>query len=159
MDTSVCVDDITWTDPTCPVARLLDLLGDRWSLLIVRDAMDNARSFTDFQRRTGIARNVLADRLRSLVARGILVQETAASGRRQIYVLTEAGRDLFTVIVAMRQWGERHTFADDEPRSSLVDASGRPVARLRPVDCAGHPVDVHSSTVVRGDIVDAGTGD
>ncbi len=63
--------DVSWTDPTCPVARTLDLVGERWSLLIVRDAMDGARSFTDFQHRTGIARNILTDRLRRLVERGI----------------------------------------------------------------------------------------
>ncbi|CAM5247670.1 hypothetical protein SCALM49S_03162 [Streptomyces californicus] len=64
-------EEMSWTDPTCPVARTLDLVGDRWSLLIVRDAMDGARAFTDFQHRTGIARNILTDRLRRLVERGI----------------------------------------------------------------------------------------
>jgi DNA-binding HxlR family transcriptional regulator len=149
MDEVVSIDDVTWTDPTCPVARTLDLVGDRWSLLIIRDAMDNARSFTDFQQRTGVARNILTDRLRRLVDHGILERETAISGRRQIYVLTEAGRDLFTTIVAMRQWGERHAFADDEAHSALVDASGTPVGRLRPTDAHGHPVDVDSTEVIR----------
>ena len=96
---------MNWTDPTCPVARTLDLVGDRWSLLIVRDAMDGARAFTDFQQRTGIARNILADRLRRLVERGILDRQTASSGRRQVYTLTQPGRDLFAVVVALRQWG------------------------------------------------------
>ena len=70
--TAIRAEEVTWTDPACPVARTLDLTGDRWSLLIVRDAMDGARSFTDFQQRTGIARNILTDRLRRLVERGIL---------------------------------------------------------------------------------------
>lgn len=149
MNPDVRADDVTWTDPTCPVARTLDLVGDRWSLLIIRDAMDGARSFTDFQQRTGVARNILTDRLRRLVDRGLLERETAASGRRQVYVLTDAGRDLFTVIVAVRQWGERHTFADDEARSVLVDASGQPLGRLRPTDSRGDSVDIDSTTVVR----------
>ncbi|WP_179775408.1 winged helix-turn-helix transcriptional regulator [Amycolatopsis endophytica] len=143
------VDDVTWTDPTCPVARTLDLVGDRWTLLIIRDAMDNARSFTDFQQRTGVARNILTDRLRRLVDHGILKRETAISGRRQVYVLTDAGRDLFTVIVAMRQWGERHAFADGEAHSVLVDESGNPLACLRPTDGHGHQVDVDSTEVIR----------
>lgn len=147
MNPDVRVDDVTWTDPTCPVARTLDLIGDRWSLLIIRDAMDGARSFTDFQQRTGVARNILTDRLRRLVDRGLLERETAASGRRQVYVLTDAGRDLFTVIVAVRQWGERHTFADDEARSVLVDASGQPLGRLGPTDSHGDSVDIDSTTV------------
>ncbi|WP_040542470.1 winged helix-turn-helix transcriptional regulator [Mycolicibacterium vaccae] len=149
MNSVVNVDDVTWTDPTCPVARTLDLVGDRWSLLIIRDAMDNARSFTDFHQRTGVARNILTDRLRRLVDHGILERETAISGRRQVYVLTDAGRDLFTIIVAMRQWGERHAFADDEAHSALVDESGNPLGQLRPTDAHGHRVDVDSTQVIR----------
>lgn len=143
------LSDVTWTDPACPVARTVDLVGDRWSLLVIRDAMDGARSFTDFQRRTGIARNILTDRLRRLVERGILVRETAASGRRQVYALTDSGQDLFPVIVAMRQWGERQAFADHELRSVLVDASGLPLSELRPTDSQGVPVGVDTTTVVR----------
>lgn len=138
-----------WTDPTCPVARTLDLVGDRWSLLIVRDAIDGATAFTDFQRRTGIARNVLTDRLGRLVELGVLERQTAPSGRRQHYALTPAGRDLFVVVVALRQWGEVHAFAPDEPRSVLVDAHGTPVPELRPVDTNGDPVDLHTTSVQR----------
>ncbi|WP_227979365.1 winged helix-turn-helix transcriptional regulator [Nocardia spumae] len=140
---------MTWTDPTCPVARTLDLVGDRWSLLIIRDAMDGARAFTDFQHRTGIARNILTDRLRRLVERGILDRRAAESGRRQIYVLTAAGRDLFAVVVAMRQWGERHAFTPEESHSVLVDETGHPIPELRLVDARGEPVAVDTSYVRR----------
>jgi DNA-binding HxlR family transcriptional regulator len=140
-------EDVPWTDPTCPVARTLDLVGDRWSLLIVRDVMDGARAFTDLQQRTGIARNILTDRLRRLVERGILDRETAPSGKRQHYTLTLAGRDLFAVIVALRQWGERHAFATDEPHSVLLDELGRPLPELRPIDSAGKPADVDTTRV------------
>jgi DNA-binding HxlR family transcriptional regulator len=142
-------DDHTWTDPACPVARTLDLVGDRWSLLIVRDAMDGARAFTDFQQRTGIARNILTDRLRRLVDRGILDRQTAPSGRRQLYTLTPTGRDLFTVIVALRQWGERHAFAPDEPHSVLVDESGIPLQVLQPLDSTGSRAAVETTSVRR----------
>ncbi|UFU05224.1 winged helix-turn-helix transcriptional regulator [Ruania halotolerans] len=139
----------SWTDPTCPVARALDLVGDRWSLLIIRDAMDDARSFTDFQRRTGIARNILTDRLRRLIERGILERQTASSGRRQLYVLTDAGRDLFTVMVALRQWGERYAYDSDEEHSVLLDAAGLPLADLRPASSHGVTATVETTTVVR----------
>ncbi|MGU3650934.1 winged helix-turn-helix transcriptional regulator [Mycolicibacterium sp. A43C] len=76
-------------------------------------------------------------------------RETAASGRRHIYALTDAGRDLFTVIVAMRQWGERHTFADKEPRSVLVDENGGTLAELHPTDSHGHRIDIDANTVQR----------
>ena len=145
--TAIRAEEVTWTDPACPVARTLDLTGDRWSLLIVRDAMDGARSFTDFQQRTGIARNILTDRLRRLVERGILDRLTAPSGRRQLYTLTPAGRDLFTVIVALRQWGERHAFGPDETHSVLVDEDGLPLPELRPVAAGGSPADVETTSV------------
>ena len=129
--------DRDWTDPTCPVARTIDLVGDRWSLLIVRDAMDGAASFTEFRQRLGIARNILTDRLRRLVEHGILTTSTAPSGKRQVYELTAAGKDLFTAIVALRQWGERHAFAAGEPRSTLTDLTGNEIAELSPRNRAG----------------------
>lgn len=120
-----------WTDPHCPVARTVDLLGDRWSLLIVRDAFDGVRRFSDFRRGLGIARNILSDRLRALTAAGILEQRPNDRGTRSEYVLTGRGRDLFTVVVALRQWGERHAFAPGEEHSELLDlATGAPVPPL-----------------------------
>ncbi|MHA7956459.1 winged helix-turn-helix transcriptional regulator [Streptomyces sp. L500] len=138
-----------WTDPGCPVARALDLVGDRWSLLVVRDAMDGARAFTEFQRRTGIARNILTDRLRKLTAHGLLVQRTAPSGRRQEYVLTDAGRDLFAVILTLRQWGERHAFDPGETHSTLVDRHGAPVPDVTPAGADGTLLDPDTTHVRR----------
>ncbi|GAA2966405.1 MULTISPECIES: winged helix-turn-helix transcriptional regulator [Streptomyces] len=136
-----------WTDPDCPVARTLDLVGDRWSLLVIRDAMDGARSFTEFQRRTGIARNILTERLRKLTAYGLLAQRTAPSGRRQEYVLTDAGRDLFSVILTLRQWGERHAFTPGEAHSTLVDEHGTPVPDIVPTSADGSPLDTDTTHV------------
>ncbi|RJL22954.1 winged helix-turn-helix transcriptional regulator [Bailinhaonella thermotolerans] len=138
-----------WTDPTCPVARAADLVGDRWSLLIIRDAMDGARSFTDFQRRTGIARNILTDRLRRLVDHGLLTQVDAPSGRRRPYALTRAGEDLFPVIVTLRQWGERHAFEPGEAHSVLVDGDGVRVPELLPVSADGSPLTSGTTSVRR----------
>ncbi|MEC3918960.1 winged helix-turn-helix transcriptional regulator [Nocardia sp. CDC160] len=140
-----------WTDPTCPVARAVDLVGDRWSLLIVRDAMDGAATFTEFQQRLGIARNILADRLRKLVEHGILTTSTAPGGKRHSYELTSAGADLFTAIVALRQWGERHAFAANESRSALLDLDGRPVAELRPESPKGERLTAATTKVRKVD--------
>jgi len=156
IQTEMLAEELTWTDPTCPVARTLDLIGDRWSLLIVRDAMDGARSFTEFQQRTGIARNILTDRLRRLVERGIIDRQAAASGRRQQYSLTNAGRDLFTVIVALRQWGERHAFAADETHSVMVDELGLPLTRLQPTDSNGNVADAGTTSVRKDRLFRAG---
>ena len=127
-----------WTDEHCPVARAVDLVGDRWSLLIVRDALDGARRFSQFQRSLGIAKNILTDRLRVLVERGILEVRANERGTRQEYVPTERAHDLFVVITGLRQWGERHAFADGERHSTLVDdAGGAPVPTLRLLDSDG----------------------
>ncbi len=119
-------------DPTCPVARTVDIVGDKWSLLIIRDAFDGIRRFNQFQRDLGIARNILAARLRDLVHAGILRVENATGGSAyQEYVLTDKGEDLFDLIVSLRQWGQAHAFAPGEPHSVLIDATtGEPVPRL-----------------------------
>ncbi len=142
--------EFSWTDPNCPVARAVDVVGDRWSLLIVRDAMDGARSFTEFQQRTGIARNILADRLRKLVANGLVDQVEAPSGKRRVYTLTEAGKDLFPVIVTLRQWGERHVFEPGEPHSVLVDDHGEVVPPVVPTAADGRPLTSDTTSVDRG---------
>lgn len=118
----------------CPVARSVDLVGDRWSLLIVRDAFDGIRRFSDLQRSLGVARNILSDRLRKLVDAGILENQAASDGSAyQEYVLTAKGESLFPVVVALRQWGELQLFAKGEAHSVLIDKrSGRPVARMSP---------------------------
>jgi len=117
----------------CPVARTVDLIGDRWSLLIVRDAFDGMRRFSDFQRSLGVARNILTDRLYRLVEAGILAREDAPDGSAyQHYVLTAQGQSLFPVVVALRQWGEQHLFAAGEPYSQLIDRrTGKPLLPLR----------------------------
>ncbi|MEV0540774.1 winged helix-turn-helix transcriptional regulator [Nocardia salmonicida] len=88
-------------------------------------------SLTEFRQQLGIARNILADRLRRLVEDGILRTSATPSGKHHVYELTRAGQDLFTTIVALRQWGERHAFAEDEPRSTLVDRDGRQRPTIR----------------------------
>ncbi|UQS24505.1 helix-turn-helix transcriptional regulator [Amycolatopsis thermalba] len=136
-----------WTDPDCPVARAADVVGDRWSLLIIRDAMDGARSFTEFQQRTGIARNILADRLRRLAAHGLITQVEASSGKRRVYALTAAGKDLFPVIVTLRQWGERHAYGPGETHSVLVDEEGALVPPVVPVAADGRPLTSDTTSV------------
>jgi DNA-binding HxlR family transcriptional regulator len=119
-------------DSSCPVARAVDIVGDKWSLLIIRDAFDGIRRFNEFQRDLGIARNILAARLRDLVEAGVMRTEPAPGGSAyQEYVLTEQGEDLFDLLISLRQWGQKHAFAPGETHSTLVDAiTGEPVPRL-----------------------------
>ena len=116
----------------CPVARTLDLIGDWWSLLIVRDALDGIRRFNDFQKNLDIAKNMLSARLKALVEQGILQTVPAADGGAyKEYVLTERGKALQTVIVALSQWGGEFMYAPGEPGSVMVDAQNRqPIRKL-----------------------------
>jgi len=116
-------------DLSCPVGRAIDIVGDRWALLIVRDAFDGVSRFGEFVSSLGIARNILADRLKMLVEGGVFEVVPASDGSgHQEYVLTKKGEALFPVIVMLRQWGEANLFAPGEKHSVLVDRkTGRTV--------------------------------
>lgn len=117
---------------SCPVARSLEALGDWWSLLIVREALLGVRRFGEFQGRLGMAKNILAARLRSLVDHGILATAPASDGSAyQEYLLTPKGRGTFPILVALRQWSEEFDDHPEEIATILVDrARGRPVKKL-----------------------------
>jgi DNA-binding HxlR family transcriptional regulator len=131
----------------CPIVRSLDVIGDRWSLLIIRDAFDDIRRFSEFQKSLGVARNILASRLKTLVEVGVFDVRPASDGSAyKEYVLTDKGREIFPIMVSLRQWGERFEFEPHETRSVLLDnQSGQPVMtmsvrsasgeRLEPSDC------------------------
>jgi DNA-binding HxlR family transcriptional regulator len=109
-------------DETCAVARPLDVIGDGWSLLIIRDAFDGLRRFGQFQKSLGLAKNILSARLQSLVTHDVLRTVPATDGsRHHEYELTAKGLDLFPVLAALRQWGDRHFFEPGEVRARLVD--------------------------------------
>jgi DNA-binding HxlR family transcriptional regulator len=113
-------------ESTCPVARSLDIIGDWWSLLIVRDALRGIKRFGEFQKSLGIAKNMLTTRLKLLVDEGILRLQPASDGSAwQEYVLTDKGRALQTVLVALSQWGNEFLFAENECGTVLVDTEQR----------------------------------
>jgi DNA-binding HxlR family transcriptional regulator len=108
----------------CSVARSLSVIGDRWTLLVLRDAFLRTRRFEDFQRQLGVTRHLLADRLKKLVGEGILekvrYQEKPV---RYEYRLTAKGRDLYPVIVALLRWGDRWMSGEAGPPVVLVHKS------------------------------------
>lgn len=100
----------------CSVARTVDLLGDWWTPLVLREAYLGTRRFDGFQRNLGIGRNILTQRLNRLVDEGVLVRRPYQERPlRHEYVLTDKGRDLFTVIAAMKTWGDRWLAGDEGP--------------------------------------------
>jgi DNA-binding HxlR family transcriptional regulator len=106
----------------CAIARSLSVIGDWWSLLIIRDALSGARRFGEFHKKLGLAKNILSARLRKLVEEGILETAPASDGSAYSeYLLTEKGEQLYLVLVALWQWGEKYSFAPGEQQVLMVD--------------------------------------
>ncbi|TQM81712.1 HxlR family transcriptional regulator [Saccharothrix saharensis] len=129
------------TDPdeaTCSLIKAVDLVGERWTFLVLREALAGAYRFSEFRARLGIASDVLAARLAKLVDSGLMTRRTyrePGQRPRDGYCLTEAGRQFNVVLCALQQWGDEHL-----PRTTSTvvyrAADGRPV-RLRFVDDGG----------------------
>lgn len=117
----------------CPVARALLVLGDRWALMILRDAFDGLRRFSELQKSLGLAKNILSSRLKLLVETGLLALQPASDGSAyKEYVLTDKGRAVFPIVIGLRQWGEQFLFEAGETRSQLLDsAHGQPLQSLQ----------------------------
>jgi DNA-binding HxlR family transcriptional regulator len=99
---------ISFEDMECSIAQTLEVVGEWWTLLVLREVFFGRRRFAEIQDDLGIARNILTDRLNKLVDEGILVRHSVTgSGGRQEYRLTEQGLDLFPVLVTLMQWGDK----------------------------------------------------
>ncbi len=110
------MDRKSFTTMDCSVAQCLEVVGEWWSMLIIRDTFLGVTRFDDFQRRLGISRNILNDRLTTLVDAGVLTRvQYSEHPPRHDYRLTDKGRDLWPVITAMRQWGDRYAAPDGPP--------------------------------------------
>ncbi|MGV9641132.1 winged helix-turn-helix transcriptional regulator [Streptomyces sp. NPDC003514] len=140
-------------DSTCSIARSLEVLGDSWTLLIIREAVvAHTTRFQDFRDALGVAPNILTKRLALLVDQGLLERRTyrePGERARDEYVLTEAGRSLSLIIAALAEWGRTHRPRPDgtSPRFSL-DESGT-VAELAFVTADGEVVPPHALTARR----------
>ena len=106
----------SFEDMRCSVAQALEIVGEWWTLLIVRDLMLGVTRFDDLQERLGIARNVLVDRLRTLVDAGVVERRKYQDGPERFeYRLTEKGADLWLVVTALREWGDRWAAPEGPP--------------------------------------------
>jgi DNA-binding HxlR family transcriptional regulator len=115
------VVDVTALDfsaENCMIERTLDVIGDRWSLLVLREVFQGVRRFDDLTVRTAIPRQALTDRLRRLVAAGVLRREPYQEPGQRVrheYRLTAAGLDLYPVLMAFQEWGQRHLAGPEGP--------------------------------------------
>ena len=111
----------------CSIARALEVVGERWTLLIVRDAVLGRRRFDEFQQSLGISRNVLTERLGRLVEEGILRRVLYQEHpERYEYRLTQKGRDLHLALTGLRQWGDKY-MSEKPPTLLRSKTDGRPV--------------------------------
>lgn len=142
----------SFADMSCSIARTLELLGDWWTFLIVREAFFGSRKFGEFERVLGIAPNVLTQRLVKLVEGGILVIDaTSASGKALSYRLSPKGRDLFPVLVTMMQWGDKHASAPKGPPVRFVEKrTGQEIAPMVLRAASGQELDVADVMPVPG---------
>ncbi|HEY2575621.1 MAG TPA: helix-turn-helix domain-containing protein [Streptosporangiaceae bacterium] len=111
----------------CPIARALEIIGERWTLLIVRDAFYGVSRFSDFRDHLGIPRAVLTDRLNLLTGQGILARVTAASGRDE-YSLTAKGRRLWPTVWSLNSWGNEFYGSDRPCRTYAHNGCGGTLA-------------------------------
>jgi DNA-binding HxlR family transcriptional regulator len=119
------------------VARSLDVIGDWWSLLILRNVLAGFHRFSDLQKDLGVSKNILAARLRLLVDEGILEMAPASDGSAfQEYVATPKGQALMPVIIALAEWGKNHLFDDGERINMPLDVEGR--RPLGPLQIVAH---------------------
>ena len=134
----------------CAIARALQIIGDWWSLLIIREAFRGVERFGEFQKSLGLAKNILSTRLKKLVDEGIFsIESDDGSSAFHRYVLTEKGEQLYVVLVALWQWGELACFQHGELMYDMVDKqNGQPLAKLELRARDGRTLGPHDYRVV-----------
>jgi DNA-binding HxlR family transcriptional regulator len=149
------VERKSFTDMHCSVAQTLEVIGEWWSMLIVRDAFLGVTRFDQLQERLGISRNVLNQRLAHLVEHGVLDKVAYSSHPpRYDYRLTDKGRDLFPVLNALRQWGDKYAAPDGPPMRIRHQTCGRLTDAMLTCAHCGEPLDARNvrATPGRGDL-------
>ncbi|MEW5734358.1 MAG: helix-turn-helix domain-containing protein [Thermodesulfobacteriota bacterium] len=126
----------------CSVGRTLEVLGDKWIFLILREAFFGETHFDGFAKSLGIATNVLSDRLRWLVQNGVMKKEKDANdGRRACYRLTRKGLDIYAITLTLMQWGDRWLAGDDGPPLTLTHKTcGNTLTPVVCCEACGKPV-------------------
>ncbi len=135
----------------CSVARALSVVGDRWTLMILRECFLGTRRFEAFEQRLGIARHVLADRLKKLHEANVLAKVAYQDRpRREEYRLTDIGRDLYPVMVTLAQWGDKYMAPDGAPLLRIHNTCGHIMTTHLTCEDCGEPVAPVDVTVKLG---------
>jgi len=139
-------------DLNCSLAETMNLIGEGWAILILKEAFLGCRRFEDFQKHLGVARNILTARLQKLVDDGILERIPVKQGaKRHEYKLTAMGRDLYPALIALTQWGDRWLQAPDEvPVKIIQRSSGEEIDTIRIRNQSGEEIDARDIAMVPG---------
>ena len=131
-----------WSQDTCPIARSLDVVGDPWVLLVLREALQGVSRYDDFRARLGVADSVLAKRLAGMVDAGILERTPYRDGNRTRdgYALTAAGADLLPLLNALALWGERHRPRDSGVMNVVHEGCGASTGSADTCTSCGEPL-------------------
>ena len=131
-----------YSNESCTVAATLEVIGDPWTLLVIRDAFQGVRRFEQWQERLGVARNVLAARLKSLVRHGVLEPQVYSERPlRHEYVLTRKGKDLYAVLLTMHGWGAKHVYGEAAAGTSFIHKGcGKELDPALACGCCGETV-------------------
>jgi DNA-binding HxlR family transcriptional regulator len=143
---------VSFAEMNCSIAQALEIVGEWWTLLILRDVFLGIRRFDDFVDRLGISRNVLTDRLDKLVAADVLERRPYDEGRgRYDYVLTDKGRALWPVITTLREWGDEWITGEGNEPLQLEHRTCGNVTHTRLVcDCCGETLEARAVRAVPG---------
>jgi DNA-binding HxlR family transcriptional regulator len=135
---------LDYSDENCTIGRAMAILGEKWTVVVLREIFNGVRRFDDMRTRTGVPRQVLANRLAALVGHGVLrrvpYQEPGARARDE-YRLTPKGFDLYPVLLALLQWGDRYLADEDGPPLRTVHRDCGADVSVRLVCAAGHELD------------------
>lgn len=150
------VERVTFEYRNCSVARSVDVLGDWWNLLIVRELLWGTSKFDEFQRNLEISKGILSKRLKLLQDYGIVVKHAVGSGTE--YALTDKGRALHVIIIAMLQWGDRwNPLPEGAPLIPVNRKTGAPLAPVQLADINGEPLELKDLGLVAGPGADEAT--
>jgi DNA-binding HxlR family transcriptional regulator len=141
-----------WSVDGCTIGAAMAILGERWTVVVCREVFTGVRRFADMRQRTGIPRQVLANRLAHLVEVGILRREPyrePGARERHEYRLTDKGLELWPVLVALREWGDRHLAGPQGPPLRTVHRDCGAEVRTELYCAAGHRVAAHRDVVPR----------
>jgi DNA-binding HxlR family transcriptional regulator len=143
---------LDWSVENCTIGRAMSILGERWTVVVLREVFSGVRRFDDLRERTGIPRQVLTNRLATLVDQGVLrrvpYQEPGARSRDE-YRLTPKGFDLYPVLVAVREWGDRYLADPEGPPLATVHRECGAQVRIQLRCDAGHDLESPREVVPR----------